>query len=159
MQKMHQMIRWAEARRDLWLDCVRIYLGLGLLARGLLLMTNSSTGYVVDLLQRSGHSWLMTATLLHYVILAHFIGGAMLTLGFMTRIAAFVQIPILMGAVMIHRQEGLFSMGQSFELSSLVLFLLVLFLIAGAGRLSLDQFVFRKPQEEEEREHEAMAHL
>jgi len=44
------------------------------------------------------------------------VGGAMLTIGFLTRLAAFVQIPILAGAVFIvHRQDGLFAMGQSLE--------------------------------------------
>src|SRR5471032_2217561 len=128
---MHKLIVWADSRRDLWLDCVRIYLGLGLLARGLLLITNTSTGFMVDMLQRAGQSWLTTGLLLHYVMLAHFIGGLMLTIGFLTRLAAAVQIPILAGAVFIvHRKDGLFAMGQSLEFSALLLFLLVLFVIA-----------------------------
>jgi uncharacterized membrane protein YphA (DoxX/SURF4 family) len=142
MQK-HDFIAWAESRRELWLDCVRIYLGLGLFARGLLMITNTSTGYFVDMLQRSGHNWLMTGALLHYVMLAHFVGGGLLALGFFTRIAALVQIPILAGAVFIvHRADGLFAMGQSLEFSALVLFLLVVFLVSGAGRLSVDYSVF-----------------
>jgi len=142
MQK-HEPVSWAQSRRDLWLDCVRIYLGLGLFARGLLLITNTSTGYFVDMLQRSGHNWLMTGALLHYVMLAHFVGGAMLALGFLTRIAALVQIPILAGAVfVVHRSDGLFAMGQSLEFSALVLFLLIIFLLGGSGRLSLDYSVF-----------------
>ncbi len=142
MQK-HDLASWAQSRRDLWLDCVRIYLGLGLFARGLLLITNTSTGYFVDMLQRSGHNWLMTGALLHYVMLAHFVGGAMLALGFLTRLAALVQIPILAGAVfVVHRSDGLFAMGQSLEFSALVLFLLIVFLLGGSGRLSLDYSVF-----------------
>jgi uncharacterized membrane protein YphA (DoxX/SURF4 family) len=145
MQK-HDFIAWADSHRELWLDCVRIYLGLGLFARGLLMITNTSTGYFVDMLQRSGHNWLMTGALLHYVMLAHFVGGALLALGFFTRIAALAQIPILAGAVFIvHRSDGLFAMGQSLEFSSLVLFLLVIFLLSGSGRLSVDQAVFRAP--------------
>ena len=140
---MHRFIAWAESHRELWLDCVRIYLGLGLLARGLLLITNTSTGYFVDLLQRSGQPWLLTGALLHYVMLAHFIGGALLTIGFLTRIAAIVQIPILLGAVFIvHRQDGLFAMGQSLEFSALVLFLLVIVAVSGAGKYSLDYVTF-----------------
>src|ERR1044071_6715659 len=98
---MQRFIPWAESRRDLWLDCVRIYLGLGLFARGLLLITNTSTGYFVDMLQRAGQPWLLTGLLLHYVMLAHFLAGLMLTIGFPTRIAALVQIPILAGAVFV----------------------------------------------------------
>jgi len=139
----HDLIVWADSRRELWLDCIRIYLGLGLLARGLLLISNTSTGYMIDLLQKSGNSWLMTGALLHYVMLAHFIGGAMLAFGFLTRLAAVIQIPILAGAVFIvHRQDGLFAMGQSLEFSALVLFLLIVFAVSGAGRLSLDHAVF-----------------
>ena len=140
---MQKFIAWADARRDLWLDAVRIYLGLGLLARGLLLITNTSTGFVVDLMQRAGESWLTNGIMLHYVMIAHFVGGLLLTIGFLTRIAAAAQIPILFGAVFfIHRQDGLFALGQSLEFSALVLFLLCVFTIAGAGRLSLDYVTF-----------------
>jgi len=140
---MHKVIAWAESRRELRLDFVRIYLGLGLLARGLLLITNTSTGYFIDLLQRTNQPWLLTGLLLHYVMLAHFVGGAMLALGFLTRVAAAVQIPILVGAVfVVHRQDGLFAMGQSLEFSALVLFLLCVIFVSGAGRLSLDYATF-----------------
>src|ERR1041384_498578 len=109
---MQKYIAWADAHRELWLDCIRIFLGLGLLARGLLLITNTSTGYFVDMLQHAGRSWLLNGALLHYVMLAHFIGGALLMVGFITRIAAAAQIPILFGAVfLVHRQDGLFALG------------------------------------------------
>jgi putative oxidoreductase len=63
--------------------------------------------------------------------------------GFLTRVAAIVQIPILFGAVfVIHRPDGLFALGQSLEFSALVLLLLVVFAIAGSGRLSLDHVTF-----------------
>lgn len=140
---MQRFIAWADSRRNLWLDCIRIYLGLGLLARGLLLITNTPTGFIVDLMQRSGQSWLTGGMLLHYVMIAHFVGGVLLTIGFLTRVAAAVQIPILFGAVFfIHRQDGLFAMGQSLEFSALVLFLLCVIAVSGAGKLSLDYATF-----------------
>ena len=141
---MQKFIAWADAHREYWLDCVRIYLGLGLFARGLLLITNTSPGYFVDLMQRSGQSWLTNGMLLHYVMIAHFVGGLLLTIGFLTRIAALVQIPILFGAVFfIHQQDGLFALGQSLEFSALVLFLLCVFVVSGAGKLSVDHVTFR----------------
>ena len=143
MQKWQQLFARAESHRELWLDLIRIYLGLGLFARGLLLVTNTSSGYFVNLLERADQPWLETALLLHYVILAHLIGGLLLVLGFCTRLAALAQIPILAGAVFIvHRQDGLFALGQSLELSALVLFLLLIIFCNGAGRLSLDHVVF-----------------
>ncbi|HXA80758.1 MAG TPA: DoxX family protein [Opitutaceae bacterium] len=153
MQKLHDLMAWAESRRELWLDCVRIYLGLGLFARGLLLIWNVRTDFFINMLSRSGETWLLSATLLHYVALAHFVGGAMLTLGLLTRLAALVQIPILVGAVFIvHRPDGLFALGQSLEFSALVLFLLCVICISGAGRLSLDHVIFREHPQPDARE-------
>ncbi|HXB01672.1 MAG TPA: DoxX family protein [Opitutaceae bacterium] len=153
MQKLHDLTTWAESRRELWLDCIRIYLGLGLFARGLLLIWNVRTDFFINMLSRSGETWLLSATLLHYVALAHFVGGAMLTLGLLTRLAALVQIPILAGAVFIvHRPDGLFALGQSLEFSALVLFLLCVICISGAGRLSLDHVIFREHAQPDARE-------
>ena len=139
MEKLRQWTNWAESQPKVWLDCVRIYLGVGLFIRGLLIITNSRADFINDMLSRVGDTWIVTVVLLHYVALAHLVGGAMLTVGLLTRIAAGVQIPILVGAVIIiHRTEGIMGRGQSFEFSTLVLFLLVVFFVAGPGPLSVD---------------------
>jgi uncharacterized membrane protein YphA (DoxX/SURF4 family) len=139
MEKLRQFIGWAEAHPKVWLDCVRIYLGLGLFVRGVLIITNEKAEFINALLARGPQSWLITAFVLHYVELAHFVGGAMLAAGLLTRIAAWVQIPVLAGALFLfHRTEGLMSSSQSLEFSALVLFLLVIFAISGAGPLSVD---------------------
>ena len=79
----------------------------------------------------------------HYVVFAHVIGGFLLATGLLTRFACILQIPILVGAVFfVHRQDGLFALGQSLELSALVLFLLCVFFVSGAGKLSLDYVTF-----------------
>jgi uncharacterized membrane protein YphA (DoxX/SURF4 family) len=138
MEKLRQFIDWAEAHPKVWLDCVRIYLGLGLFIRGLFIITNTRAEFIRDLLSRMEFPWLVTVGVLHYIALAHLVGGLMLTVGLLSRIAAWVQIPILAGAVFIHRNEGLMSGGQSLEFSALVFFLLVVFAISGAGPLSVD---------------------
>ncbi len=138
MEKLRQWIDWAEAHPKVWLDCVRVYLGLGLFIRGVFIITNTRAEFIQTMLQRMDYPWIITVGLLHYIALAHLIGGLMLTVGLLTRIAAWVQVPILAGAVFIHRGEGLMSGGQSLEFSSLVLFLLVTFAISGAGPVSVD---------------------
>ncbi len=138
MEKLRQYIDWAEAHPKVWLDCVRIYLGLGLFVRGVFIITNTRAEFIQTLLQRLEYPWLVTVVLLHYISLAHLVGGLMLTVGVLTRIAAWVQIPILAGALFMHRGEGLMSGGQSLEFSALVFFLLVVFAISGAGPLSVD---------------------
>jgi uncharacterized membrane protein YphA (DoxX/SURF4 family) len=138
MEKLRQFIGWADAHPKVWLDCVRIYLGLGLFIRGLFIITNTKADFVQTLIQNMAYPWLITIGLLHYVALAHLIGGLMLMVGLLTRVAAWVQIPVLAGAILMHRNEGLMTSGQSLELSTLVLFLLVTFAFAGAGPLSVD---------------------
>lgn len=139
MHKLRQWFDWAEAHPKVWLDLVRIYLGLALFVRGLLLITNARTEFVSELVARTGQSWLLSAALLHYVTLAHFVGGAMLAFGILTRIAAAVQLPVLLGAVLlVHRGEGLMAASQSLELSALVLVLLGVVTIAGPGPISVD---------------------
>ena len=138
MEKLRQWIDWAEAHPKVWLDCIRIYLGLGLFVRGVFIISNTRAEFVQVLLEQLHYPWIVTVFLLHYIALAHLIGGLMLTVGLLTRIAAWVQVPILAGALFIHRSEGLMSGGQSLEFSALVLFLLVTFAISGAGPVSVD---------------------
>jgi uncharacterized membrane protein YphA (DoxX/SURF4 family) len=138
MDKLRQFIAWAEAHPKVWLDCIRIYLGLGLFIRGVFIITNTRAEFIQILLQRMEYPWLVTVALLHYIALAHLIGGLMLTVGLLTRIAAWVQVPILAGALFIHRGEGLMSGGQSLELSALVLVLLLVFALSGTGPISVD---------------------
>jgi len=140
MDKLRQFIAWTESHPKLWLDCIRIYLGIGLFIRGVLIITNARADFVNEMLGRVGNTWIITVAVLHYVALAHLVGGAMLTFGLLTRIAAAVQIPVLCGALfIIHRTEGLMNSGQSLEFSALVLFLLVVVAVAGAGPLSIDK--------------------
>lgn len=139
MEKLRQSITWAETHPKVWLDLVRIYLGIGLFIRGVLIITNSRADFIQEMINRAGQTWLVHAFLLHYVALAHFVGGGMLMVGLLTRVAAMVQIPVLAGALLlVHRGEGLMTASQSLEFSALVLFMLTVIAVAGAGPLSID---------------------
>ena len=73
------------------------------------------------------------------------IGGLSLALGLLTRLGSLLQIPVLFGAVfLVHLKQGLLSVGQSLELSVLVLILLLLYFIFGSGVLSVDNYLKKK---------------
>jgi uncharacterized membrane protein YphA (DoxX/SURF4 family) len=151
MATTHRIIEWIDAHRDVAFDLIRIYLGIGLFVRGWFFILDSST--VISLLADTGDPTFMSAAVVHYVALAHFGGGLLLAAGLLTRVAALVQIPVLIGAVFfVHLNEGLLAAGQSLEFSALVLFLLVIIFLHGAGRLSLDYYLFERRDEQAARE-------
>jgi putative oxidoreductase len=130
-------------RADYYLDFVRIYLGLGLVAKGIQFIVNSDfTGMS---LMKNGQLDLLMGIMSHYIPVAHIAGGLLLAAGLITRVAALAQVPILLGAVFfVHLPEGLFTRGQTLEFALLVLFLLSVFMLAGGGPLSLDRYFERK---------------
>jgi putative oxidoreductase len=127
------------------LDVIRIYLGVGLMVRGALFISRPDV--LIDFLNRS-NSWFVPLAISQYVVAAHLCGGILLALGLGTRLAAVVQIPPLLGAVLtVHLGEGLLSAGQSLEFAALVLAMLGVFSIFGAGRVSLEAWMAKRNRE------------
>lgn len=140
--KWHDLPAWLAERRDLWLDLLRIYLGIGLFIRGMLFFSDGGQVMLHAAIGERAHAWFASATVLHYVALAHLAGGALLAVGLLTRIAALVQVPVLLGAVYVHAPDGIFALGQSLEFAAFVLVTLLIIAIAGPGRLSVDYYTF-----------------
>ena len=140
--KWQQLSQWLEERRDIWLDLLRIYLGVGLFIRGMILFGGESGVMIQQLTGDATHEWLLTALMGHYVAIAHAAGGVMLAFGLLTRLAAVAQVPILLGAVILHASDGLFALGQSLEFAAFVLMTLLVIIVAGPGRLSVDYYTF-----------------
>lgn len=131
--------------RELAYDLLRVYLGIALFARGMLFILNAD-----PLMQLSGikEGAMWQVLVMHYIAPAHMMGGALLALGLLTRLAAIAQIPILFGAVFfVHWGDGLLTAGQGFELAALTLFALVLFAVFGPGHMSMDARIFPKQVE------------
>lgn len=155
MNALSRWREWVENHRAEALDLVRFYLGVALFVRGLLFLTNSEA--YLALMPEGGPDFLVSGVMLHYVALAHLGGGLFLSLGLLTRIAALVQVPVLIGAVFhVHGSSGLFEGDQSFELAALVLFLLAVFSIWGSGPWSLDASIARRAETEREDEQAVM---
>jgi uncharacterized membrane protein YphA (DoxX/SURF4 family) len=123
---------------------MRIYLGIGLFVKGLEFISDRQ--FLSSTLRASGAEAFrfdFVATFLaHYIPLAHIGGGLLLAAGLMTRVSTLFQLPVLFGAVfLVYGRDGLFGHNQDFQFTALVLFLLILILIHGAGRLSVDHYL------------------
>ena len=124
------------------MDCIRIYLGIALFFKGIHFMIHPQD--LVYFLNQ-GDLNVIEAFVSHYVISAHLIGGLMLGIGLLSRVGAAIQLPVLSGALgLVHSKESLFSTTQNIELTTLVLFLLLIYCVIGSGNLSLDYHVVKE---------------
>lgn len=136
MARRQNVIEWLAQNRDVLWDLVRIYLGFALVVKGFAYLFHHRE--FTAAVEASGVP-LAGGTLAELVALTHIAGGLMMTFGILTRIGAAIQIPNLLGAVFfVHLKDGLFTTGGTLEFALLVLFLLVMITIGGAGRLSID---------------------
>lgn len=124
--------QWFEEHKNLSYAFLRIFIGIALFIRGLLFISDPAK--LTALAGSEQYFWMYS-----YIAIVHLVGGILLAVGFYTRLAALIQLPILFGAVFfVHLKQGFLQSGQSLELSVLVLFVLVIFFLFGAGELSLD---------------------
>ena len=138
MKPLGKTLHRLETRRDLAYSLIRIYLGIALFVRGWILLSDPSA--LTELAGAQQVYWWYG-----YAIGAHLGGGFLLALGFLTRWAALLQIPILLAAVFfIHMEQGLMTVGQNLEVAALVLVLLIVYLLFGSGVLSVDNYLREK---------------
>jgi uncharacterized membrane protein YphA (DoxX/SURF4 family) len=138
---LNRLQQWADAHPDVFLDIIRAYLGVGLVLKGFFIMANHDQ--LMTLAGESSGALFFFMIASHYVIPAHFAGGAMMAAGFATRLATVAQIPLLVGAVfyVYLPRLAMLELRQNLEFTALVLFLLILIAAHGAGRFSLDHLL------------------
>jgi len=129
---------WLDDHADLFADLIRIYLGVGLIAKGAYIVDHRDQ--IFALVNNGTNIPFLLISAAHYVIPAHFVGGALLVLGLLTRWAAIAQLPVLLGAMVFLASPGFAALEQrqSLEFTGLVLFLMALIGVFGAGRFSLE---------------------
>ena len=138
MEKINNLIQWLDDNQNLAYSLIRFFLGTALFVRGWIFFADPGT--VTEMARaESLYMWFS------YVTLGHLIGGFLLMIGLLSRIAALVQIPILFGAVFIvNAGQNLASINQSLELAVMILVLLIVYFLFGSGGFSLDQYLADK---------------
>lgn len=145
MDGFRDLVRRLEANRDVYFDLMRVYLGIGLFVKGI--QFSQDTAWLSEVVREAGATeFIFNAIDLfgaHYVVMAHMGGGLLLAAGLMTRISTLFQLPVLLGAVWLasKAEEGIFHHNEEFQFTALVLVLLILILLHGAGKLSVDHYL------------------
>lgn len=136
------MRQWFLDHRSWCMDLIRIYLGVGLFAKGLAFLVHRDE--LVQTMIDHDIMWSGMA-LAHVVILTHIFGGLMMAVGIGTRAAALIQVPILVGATFfVNWSGGIWEFAEELRFSALVLFLLLMFVWYGSGPLSIEGRLYPK---------------
>lgn len=138
MSVITNLERWGNSHRPGFLDLFRFALGAFITYKGFYFITHMAE---LEMTTEGVNVYFAGMTLAHYIVFAHILGGPMIFVGLFTRIVCLIQLPILIGAVfMVNKPKGFLSIGQHMELwlSIVVLVGLIVFMIFGAGRYSID---------------------
>lgn len=139
MNLVQKMERWGNKHHPQWLDYLRIILGIIIFAKGVSFVLDRNA--VMHLIEQTNFQ-LSIWTAVHYVVFTHLVGGLFILLGFQTRLACTLLLPVLIGAVFfVNITNGFGFLNSELWLSIVVLFLLILFVVVGSGKYSLDSMM------------------
>jgi putative oxidoreductase len=137
---MHGKITVWDSKYPILFVILRVMLGLILAIRGIFFLTSIQP--LFHLIKSSGLNELnMNMTIALFICWIHLLGGTFIILGFLTKISAWAQIPILVGAILfINLNNSLSHSYSELLLSIFVLILSALFALAGGGKISMDNY-------------------
>lgn len=137
MNVIHRIEHWGDTHHPRWLDVLRLVLGIAIFFRGATFLGNTETLRVY--LTSTNIPEVYTWAAVHYIAFAHLVGGILIAIGLLTRVAVGVQLPILLGAVfLVNLPQGFTFLNSELWASLVVLVLLIVFFILGSGPYSLD---------------------
>ncbi|MCP2045346.1 DoxX family protein [Pontibacter sp. HSC-36F09] len=134
-----------SANNPVWMDGLRIILGLFLFVKGVFFLE-----HITDVFQlfSAGNDITQTGKAHILTSMVHIVGGLMIAFGMLTRLALLCQIPILIGALLIvgPQQSGIQLDNTELMLTIFFTALILFFMIKGPGRYSIDNKVLRPKQ-------------
>jgi uncharacterized membrane protein YphA (DoxX/SURF4 family) len=133
METVNNWNRWANSHTNFAIDALRILFGVFIIYKGYFFL--DQTDYL-DNLFRSISGKGTYFIMVHYVAICHLFGGFFIVLGLLTRWCSVLQLPILLGAVLINF-VGEMNVGNLVQ-ASIGLGLCSFFVYYGSGRHSVD---------------------
>jgi putative oxidoreductase len=138
---------WGNSHHPAFIDGLRVMLGVFLLLKGYAFLQNMAyLKWILSTQQLTSLSAGALSFIMFYVIFSHMAGGILIMLGILTRLAALVQLPVIVCSVLIINSFKS-TLNTQMWLSVLCCILLLFFLLMGSGPFSLDNY-FTKSQTE-----------
>ena len=149
MNIINKVKNWGDRHHPKILDVIRILLGIFLVSRGIVFFNNSA--YLKDIIIENSiirQSPKIIMVLIYYVTYIHLLAGFLICIGFFTRIAALLELPIFFGSIFFVHVLSSY-VNSELWLAILVFALLFLFVVIGSGPLSLDHVLSGIDMDEE----------
>jgi putative oxidoreductase len=132
---------WGDSHHPAALDVLRILLGIFLFLKGYSFMHNMAyLRWTIEDQHLLNLSPFLISAIMYYVIFVHLTGGALITLGLLTRLLSILQLPVVISAIFvinIFRSEP----NNDLWLSIFACALLGVFALVGSGPLSLNRLL------------------
>ncbi len=145
MNYLQRLEYWGEAHHPKYMDILRIAFGIFLCIKGIEFANN--TALLTETLQnRMASNSFLYSLMIQYIIFGHIIGGFLVAVGLLTRLACLLQLPILIGAL-IFMDYHVMQYFSQFFLALLTLVLLCYFMVIGSGPWSLDRELWKNEKE------------
>lgn len=119
------------------LDILRVALGISLFIKGFYFLSHMNVLFENVSMASSGNDFVIA----HIIVAAHIVGGLCLTVGLLTRFMAAINIPILLGALMLVHAPGNNSAPAEFEAAFITFTLLCVSLYFGSSKRSIDYLI------------------
>ncbi|MGZ5242495.1 MAG: DoxX family protein [Bacteroidia bacterium] len=143
MSTIDKIEHWADTHHPIWIDFLRIILGVMLFVKGIMFARDQEV--LLGILSGNSALAYMSFFVAHYVIMAHLFGGLLIVLGLLTRWGVTFQLPVLLGAVIFFNlPQGIYYAELWQALIALVISVVIL--IYGSGRFSVDHYMKKHPQ-------------
>jgi len=132
---------WGDRHHPAFLDLLRFLLGVFLFLKGFAFMQNLAyLQWVLENEVAVNLSSGIIQALVYYIAFIHMVGGLLVMLGLITRLASILQFPVVLAAVF---TIGIFKspLNSDLWLSIFTAVLLFMFTIIGSGTFSLDNYL------------------
>lgn len=133
MNFIQKIERWGDKHHSRYMDIVRVALGLFLCYKAIFFLNNMSA--LIGLMGNNnmGFKSFNVVFLSQFIVIIHLMGGLLIAIGIHTRLASLIQIPILVGALVLMNNSNVYVTIWDTIIAIITLILLIFFAIIGNG--------------------------